>query len=307
MDIEDLAPSEHFPIVDSLDHTILMHRDAHFGGKFSIMLDYYKKEGKGVQPEISIERIERLHLLEEQLKQNLAALFLVSNEMEKVAEAIQAYQKLREIYEVKKPRSIHPQLIADLILSEEEEPAKEMEAIIAEKGLIVQSLINLLRNEDFYDPLFPGYGQSPFLAAQCLGAIGDKRAIISLFEEIGHGDFFDDEQIIQALKTIGQPARDFLLRVVSGRPLNEDNEKAAIALIAFKDDEEVANHCFALLAEDDVQDDPCLPTYLVLACEGLKDPGKREAFQKMSDTPRLDKQLREDMHAIIHLWKDENL
>ena len=306
MNIEDLVPSEHFPLLDALDHAILMHRDAHFGGKFSIMLDYYKKDGKGVQPEISIERIEKLHLLEDQLKQNLAALFLVSNEMEKVAEALQAYQQLREIYEVKKPKSIHPQLIADLVLSEEEEPSKEMEAIIAEKGLIVPSLINLLRNEDYYDPLFPGYGKAPFLAAECLGAIGDKRAIISLFEEIGHGDFFDDEQILQALKTIGKPARDFLLRVAHGRPLNEDNEKAAIALIAFKDDEEVALHCFDLLAQADVQEDPCLPTYLVLACEGLKDSAKRAAFQTMADNPGFDKQLREDMHAITHLWNNEN-
>ena len=26
--------SEQFPIVDAIDHDILMHRDAHFGGKF---------------------------------------------------------------------------------------------------------------------------------------------------------------------------------------------------------------------------------------------------------------------------------
>ena len=72
------------------------------------------------------------------------------------------------------------------------------------------ALIDLLRNEDFYDPLFPGYGEAPVLAAKCLGLIGDKRAIISLFEAIGEGDFFNEDIILDALHVIGNPARDFL-------------------------------------------------------------------------------------------------
>lgn len=302
MELEPNAPFEQFPLVDAIDHEILMHRDAHFGGQFPIMLDYYRKEGKGIQPEFDISRIERLAFLEEQLKQNLAALFLAAHEIQKVADSREAYQRLRAIYEVKKPKSPYPRLIADLILSEEEEPENEIAAIAAEKGKIVPTLIDLLRSEEFYDSLFPGYGQAPFLAVQCLGRIGDKRAIISLFEALGQGDFFADDQIIKALKAIGQPALEFLLHVVNGRPINEDNEKAAIALIAFKDNEEVANHCFDLLQQPDVQKDPCLPTYLVLACVGMKDPARREAFQKMAQDSRLRSLLREDMKGVIHEW-----
>lgn len=304
MEPEENLPFEQFPIIDAIDHEILMHRDAHFGGQFSIMLDYYRKEGKGVQPEFDLPRIERLASLEEQIKQNLAALFLAAPEMQKVADSRLAYQRLKAIYEVKKPKNQFPVLIADLILSEEEEPETEIAAIAAEKDKIVPALIDLLRSEELYDPLFPGYGQAPFLAVQCLGLIGDKRAIISLFEALGEGDFFADDQIIKALKAIGQPARDFLFHVLNGRPINEDNEKAAIALIAFKDDEGVANYCFDLLQESAIQKDPCLSTYLVLACSGLKDPVRRQALKVMSKDTRYSSLLREDIQGVIHEWEE---
>jgi hypothetical protein len=305
MDSNTDLPLEHFPIIDAVDHEILMHREAHFGGQFSIMLDYYRQEGKGAQPEFDIPRIERLAALEEQLKQNLAALFLAAHEIQKVADAREAYKELRAIYEVKKPKTHFPRLIADLILSEEEEAEAEIEAIVAEREKIVPALIDLLRSEELYDPLFPGYGLSPFLAVKALGRIGDKRAIISLFEALGQGDFFADDQIIKALKAIGEPAREFLLHVIKGRPINEDNEKAAIALIAFKDEDAVADVCFELLQQPDVQKDPCLPTYLVLICAGLKDPAKREAFKKMAQNHHLPSLLREDIKGVIHDWEEE--
>lgn len=305
MDPEVDLPFEQFPLVDAIDHEILMHRDAHFGGLFPIMLDYYRQEKKGIQPEFDIARIERLAALEDQVKQNLAAIFLAAPEMQKVADSREAYQRLRAIYEVKNPKTRYPRLIADLILSEEEEPEAEIASIAAEKDKIVPALIDLLSSEELYDPLFPGYGQAPFLAVECLGRIGDKRAIISLFETLGHGDFFADEQIVKALKTIGKPARDFLLHVVKGHPITEDNEKAAIALIAFKEDAEVANCCFDLLQKTDVQKDPCLPTYLVLACLGLEDPIKRESFKQMAQDTKLPSLLREDIKGVIHDWEQQ--
>lgn len=227
--------------------------------------------------------------------------------MQKVADSREAYQTLRAIYSIKKPKSQFPQLIADLILAEDEEAEKEIDAIAEHKDKIVPALIDLLRNETFYDPLFPGYGLAPFLAVKCLGRIGDKRAIISLFEALGHSDFFADDQIVKALRAIGNPAKEFLLHVVHGKPLNEDNEKAAIALLAFQDDEEVANACFDLLEQPDVQKDPCLPTYLVLICAGLKDPVRRHAFRVLSKSDKIPRQLREDMKGIIHNWEENSL
>ena len=295
---------EHFPLIDELDHEILMHRDAHFGGQFSFMLDYYKQERKGVQPEFSRSRIEKLALLEEQLKQNLAALFLTAQEMQKVADARAAYQKLRSIYAVNSPKNIHPHLIADLILSEEEEAEKEINAIVSEKDKIVPTLIELLRSEEFYDPLFPGYGKASAHVVKCLEQIGDKRAIISLFEAIGQKDFFVDDLIIKALKAINAPAKTFLLNVLKSKPITEDNEKAAIALLAFKEEEEeVANACFELLQQEDVLKDPCLPTYLVLVCTGLQDPIKKQMMKVMSLSAKLPAALREDIKQVMKEWK----
>lgn len=298
------ALPEQFPLIDSIDQEILMHRDVHFGGLFPLMLEYYKEEKKGVQPEFDIARIERLAALQDQMKQNLALLFLSGSDAEKVGEALTAYKQLKAIYEVKNSRIKYPQLIADLILAEDEEAEAEIAAVVAEKDKIVQPLIDLLRKEELYDPLFPGYGQAPFLAVKCLERIGDKRAIISLFEALGKGDFFADEQILNALKAIGLPARDFLLKVIAGRPLNEDNERAAIALVVFKDDEQVADFCFDLLQQPDVEKDMCLSTYLVLICAGLKDPNKQQAFIEMSQNPYISSMLREDMKVVIRDWEN---
>lgn len=296
---------EEYPLADAIDHEILMHRDAHFGGHFPTMIDYYREERKGAILDVDLKRIERLALLEEQMKQNLAALFLSAHEMQRVADAREAYSQLKQIYEVNQVKNRIPQLIADLILTEDEEGESEIQALVAQKDKVVPILIDLLKNEDLYDPLFPGYGQAPSLAVKCLGLIGDKRAIISLFESLGHEDFFADDQIVKALKEIGEPAKEFLLRVVAGRPINEDNERAAIALISFREDENVAETCFDLLQALDVQQDPCLPTYLVLACEGLKNPAKREAFIQLSKEGHLSRQLKEDMKAIIHGWEED--
>ena len=298
---EESIPFESYPVVDSIDHEILMHRDAHFGGLFSVMLDYYRDEGKGVQPEFDIPRIERLMHIEMQLKENIAALFLASDEMEKVADARAAYEKLRSIYEVTNPKSIHPQLIADLILTEDLEGEKEVAAIAVEKGLIVNALIDLLREDQLHDPLFPGYGLAPALIVSALEKIGDKRAIISLFEALGQGDFFEDEQILKALKAIGEPSKEFLLKVLHGKPINEDNERAAIALVAFGDDSKIAEASLALLHESDVLADPCLPTYLILACAGLKNESQQKELVELGEKLK-SKQHLEDIKTVVGGW-----
>jgi hypothetical protein len=302
---EDFA-LEQFPILDATDHDILMHRDAHFGGQFSVMLEYYRNESRGVQAEFSLARIESLSKLEQQIKQNLAALFLNGSEAQKVADARQMYQKLREIYEIQKPTSVYPRLIADLILTEDEEAIAEIAAIIGQKEAIVPCLLTLLRDDTLYDPLFPGYGQTPLLVIKCLEKIGDKRALISLFEAFGEGDFFMDEQIVKAFQVIGEPAQNFLLPILSTRPFNEDNEKAAIILIAFKDNERVAEKCFRLLQESDVQKDPCLSTYLVLASEGLVNKEQRSHFKALAIDPRTPPILRADMQEVLNSWNSAN-
>ncbi len=296
---------EALPITSALDHEILMHRDVHFGGQFEVMLDYYQKGGKGIQPEFDIPLIQSLYDIERTSKQNLSPLILSGPEMEKIGKAKEAYKKLRALYELKNPKP-HPILIADLILSEENPPQKEMEAIAQEKASIVPLLIDILRSEELYDPLFPGYGLPPTFAAQCLGMIGDKRAIIALFEALDQGDFFSEEAILKALKEVGQPAKEFLLKVLKGRPLNQDNEKAALALIQFREDPTIAKACFELLQDKEVRKHIPLGNYLILACEGLTDESSRKFFNNLENDPSIPSLWRTDIKTIAKLWKDDS-
>lgn len=294
---------EGLPMANAQDQEILKHREVHFGGKFDVMLDYYINEGKGVNPEFDLERIHTLAKMEKEMKTDLAPQLLSGADAEKIADAKTAYKKLRSLYEKPRPETKNMVLIADLILSEELEAENEIEAIVKEKNAIVPALIELLKSEEFYDPLFPGYGMAPSLAAKCLGMIGDKRAIISLFEAMGQGDFFDEDNALAALRAIGTPAKEFLLKVVRGRPLNEDNERAAIALIAFKDDEDVGQVALEMLQEAQVLQDIPLATYLILACEGLRDPESRKTFQALANDPKIAKILAQDIQAVTKTWE----
>jgi hypothetical protein len=293
---------DQLPIAYSPDNTILMHRDIHFGGSFDIMLDYYKSGGKGISKEIEVERIEELATLEKNTGHNLAAMMLSGAEADKIARARQAYQQLRDLYEIRNPKNRYPLLIADLILTEEEKAEKEIQAIVVEKGAIIPSLLVLLRNEDFYDPLYPGYGQAPALAAKCLGLIGDKRAIIALFEAISEGDFFNEDTILTALHAIGTPAKEFLLKVLHGLPLNQDNDHAAIALVCFKDDPEVQKTCLQMLCNIDLKKHPLLATHLVLACEEITDPSQRQQLLDLAKKASTPKNLQQDITAIAKAW-----
>ncbi|MBA3957311.1 MAG: hypothetical protein H0X51_02790 [Parachlamydiaceae bacterium] len=302
---------EQLPLSDAIDTLILMHRDVHYGGKFPIMIEYYENGGKGIVLDFEIARIRELQLAEKNLGQDLAPQVLSGADAEKVAKAKEAYKKLRDLYGVRKDEkasavSHYPSLLADLILSEEEEPKAEIAAIVAEKGAIVPALLDLLRSEDFHDPLFPGYGLGPSLAAKCLGLIGDKRAIVTLFETIGEEDFAFENLALEGLKAIGEPAQAFLLKVLHGRPITYDNERAAIGLLQFKDSPEVAAAFFKMLKEIDLSQHQILATYLILGCEGVTDETDRRAFIALGDALKTPKVLKQDFHTIAEHWKGKS-
>lgn len=293
----DLNEEENFTLANDEDRMILMHRDAHFAGDFESMLDYYKNEGKGICQEISISRIRELADYEASAGKNIASLMLTGADAEKISRVRDAYKGLRELYENSSKIS-GPRLIADLILSEEESPEDEIAAITNEKSKIVPLLIDLLRSEDFYDPLFPGYGLAPTLAAKCLGIIGDKRAMRTLFEGIGEGDIYSEDCLLDALKLIGEPAKAFLLQVLQSEPLNFDNERAAIALVRFKEDPIVASTCLKMLLKPKVWQDPALAVHLILTCEELRDPEERNQFCSLEKEPMFPKILLQDLKVI---------
>lgn len=287
---------------DDMDTLIVMHRDAHFGGSFDAMLTYYLNDGIGVYDDFEIERLHELADWENKSNQSLSKLLFKEQDQEKVDLAKAAYKRLKAD-QVKKAKSVGPKLIADLVLSENEDPENEIKAILAQKSEIVPYLLDLIKQEEYYDPLFPGFGKAPLHAMQCLGYLKDKRGIITLFESIGQGNFFDDDKILKTLQIIGDPAKEFLLKVVHGHPFNEDNEKAAIALLAFNEDPVVANTCLSLLKELNPKQHLLLMNYLILVCEGLQDEKGRSEFLQLTENAQLPKNLKQDVATIKKTWK----
>lgn len=296
--------SEHqeLPVIDHLDAEIIMHRDVHFGGQFSIMLHYYEQEGKGVRPEFNPRRILDLKQIEKTYRINLREHLLSPQQKERVQKAQKAYLDFKKMYELASDPNSPSLKLADLILSEEESPTLELEAVISLKDKLLDDLLLLIKNDDFYDPLFPGYGFAPELASYCLGKIGSIRAIEPLFDRIAKVDFYIEDVILEALKNIGIPARDFLFKRLVELPLSESNERAAVALIHFRHDPEVARMGLQLLKDTDFRTNHTLMGYLIVIGEGLKGLPEATVFKALKEDTSLPKLLRDDIDEVTRHW-----
>ncbi len=291
-----------FSFTDEIDHQILMHRDAHFGRNFQVMLDYYEGDHLGVQPEIDLERIGYLLELEQENGQDLAPLVLTPGEIEQVAKSLKAYRQLKALYTIENEKTPVPRLIADLILSEQEDPEEEIEAVVAQGAAAVPLLITLLQADDAFDPLYPGYGFAPLRAIVCLGRIKDTKAIVPLFETLSGDLDFEEDVILEAFQEIGEPAKQFLIKVLESRPLTADNLHAAFALGVFANDEAVAICCLKQLQDPDVQERLLLSTYLLCNCEGLRKKEYQESFKQLATSASFPVELKKEMSRIISSW-----
>lgn len=298
----DYPEEEGSSLTDELDHEVLMHRDAHFGGDFKVMFEYYEQEGIGTHPDIDLERIAYLAEIEKQLGENLAPLILTGSEAESVAKARRAYENLKEIYEIEEGESPFPRLLADLILSEEEEPAAEIEAVVSQGTRIVPELLHIVKSDDAFNPLFPGYGYAPYLAILCLGQIGDASAIVPLFETLGREMVFDEEPILEAFYAIGDPAKRFLLTLLPGRPITKDTINAAFALTVFANQIDVALVCLEQLKNPEVHEKPLLRSYLLMNCEGIKGTPYEMELAKMGDDCDLPHEFCKEIQSLLKTW-----
>jgi hypothetical protein len=300
------------PLVDNSDVEILMHRDSHFGGKFSVMIEYYDEEKKGVQEDFDVDHIKYMASLEEKLETNLSTKLLTGPDAEKVGKSRDIYKKLKALYEIpqEQEKSPIPRIIADLILSEEEEPEEERNAVSAQGKAALPHLLKILKQDFFLDPLFPGYGYAPIHVIECIGEIKGKEAVPVLFEMLGtqneNDDVFDIEQAaIEALSKIGPPSKTFLLKMIKGRPITRDNHKAAMALEGcFSSDAKVALTCFQQLHDDDVFADVSFLSFLILNCAALE-PQTREKFIAWSRKPSIPQDVRLEIESVISDWEDE--
>jgi hypothetical protein len=288
-----------FPILDLIDHEILMHRDTHFGGSFPVMIEYYEKNAKGVQEAFELNRIYELESLQQKSDLSLSDLVLSDFEKQEVQRSKKMYLDLRDLYAANLPSAL-PSLIADLILTEEEDPQNEIFALVSIGSAAVMPLIETLKTEDLYNPLFPGYGMAPALAAQCLGLLSDDRAIIPLFEALGKEDFFAEEAILDALVRLGNKAKEFLIKRLTRLPITVENERANIALLKFKEQEDIAKACLNMLKDKSTLQFPTFSAYLILGCIALKDPIDRQALLALHSSFSSD--LRQELEEIKKEW-----
>jgi HEAT repeat protein len=285
--------------VEEVDHEIIMHRDVHFNGSFPLMLGYYDSEKKGIQEAFDLERIERLALIEKTSPEPLSTLLLTEENHNAIKQAKKAYEALRKMKDLPPCAT---QKLAELIFCEEEEPIEAIEELCAYEQEAVNLLIPILKEEDFYNPLFPGYGLAPALAAECLGILQAKEAISPLFEAISRREFFVEEATLQALFKIGAPAKEFLLKALLKMPLSKENENAAIALIAFKDDPAIPKACLRLLEDPEVQKKESLFTYLLLTCDDLTEKEEISRLEALASLP-LSPALKEELSWILRSYR----
>lgn len=302
--MSDEEPSSgDYPLEYSLEKDILMHRDAHFAGDFASMLSYYQTGGRGAVLEVSIEQIQALHNLENEISSNLAAQVLGGAEAEKVAKSKAAYQRLREVYESDLAQDDPARLIADLILVEDDEETC-LEAIIAKGACMQEPLLNLLASQEFADDLCPGYGLAPLLAAKALGEIGDQKALEALFV------LLDDEreelvfEVLEALKTMGPIASSFAQKTLVSQPMSRDNHRAAYLLSSvFSHEEQSAKAALSFLQQNKSVIEPGLLSILILLCASLKSEDQRLQFQNWAEQEDLSPYLKKDLEAVYYDWK----
>ena len=295
-------PNVQFPLLDTLDLEILMHRDAHFGGNFEVMIEYYGKDQVGVMPDFEEKRIRELAHIEKEVGQNLSDEVLPEPARVQVERSKQLYLDLREIYEQENPNR-HALMISNLVLSESQDPTDEIQAILDEGREMVPLLIDLISSDSFYDPLFPGYGRTPIFAARCLAKLQDEEAIPKLFNAMGFDSFFTDEAMITAIRSFGEKAKPFLFKALETKPISKNNEHAAICLMEYSEDEGVAKHCLKMLKDPDNQKNIPFATYLVFGCTALTDSTDREAFKEIFSSLDAKSDLFHEMNIIIKSWK----
>ena len=284
---EDVTSDEfldpNLALFDEEDKEILMHRDAHFSGNFDLMLSYYEDEKRGAVLDIDPRRIMELKILEERMQKNLAPLLLQGPDAEKVSLAKVLYKGLNAQYDKKETTPLE-KAICDLIFSEEVSNDELLQTICSFGTTAIPHLIALFENPLMHDPLFPGYGKAPQDFAKALGMLHAEDAIPILFQQIGTSDFDLEEACLKALENMQNPTKTFCLKILSGRPITKDSERAALLLLSFKKDKNVQKAFLQNLEDPAVRKREQLACFCILGCEELEQDLRPQFFTLMKNT-----------------------
>jgi hypothetical protein len=288
------------PLLNTVDLEILMHKDAHFGGSFQVMIDYYENDGIGVQEDFELDRIKDLRDFDKD--GHLSSQVLPDASKNEVIFSSSLYKKFKESYEKKEPL---PPKISDLILSEKEIPTEEINALVAIAELSTQPLLEILEQDHFYNPLNPGYGRSPINASLALRKIQNNDTIPQIFQCLGKS-FNVDEAIINTLITFGKDGSDFLQERLESTPYTHDNYIAAMALSSFPLNDETATVALSLLKDEKTYKHKDYIPYLICICEGLSTTEQREEFIQLSQSKWVDVSVKREIKLIATFWSNNS-
>ncbi len=286
------------PFLNTIDLEILMHKDAHFGGSFDVMIEYYQSDGIGVQEDFDIERIQELASFDN--TSHLSAEVLPELAINDVLFSKELYKKFRHCYE---GDDLLLKKLADLILTESWDPKEEIDALAAFNERAIKPLVEILTQDHFYNPLNPGYGRAPINIALTLKKIGSHEAIPYLFQALGKS-FSIDEILIQTLISFGHKGEDFLRARLAATPYTKDNYFAAMALSSFPTSPETAKLALSLISLKESIPHSAYFSYLICICEGLEADSDRKIFIELSKNDQLSKDISSEMALIASFWKN---
>jgi len=277
------------PLVDEEDRDILMHRDAHFAGNFDLMIEAYMDEKKSAVLDTSMKRIQTLARQEQELQRNIAAILLSGPDAEKIAFSRKMYRDLSALFD--NPQKSLPKAVAGLILTESEHAEEEIDEVCSYGKAAIEPLLEIVESPLFTDPLFPGYGEAPLLAARALALLQAGEAVMPILYLIKEAPHLENE-LVTVLHAIGPTAKVSLMKLAE-----HYDDTALQALLAFPD-HETAAFCFRMLKSN--PDHPAAP-YFVLGCEHLNDQEKQE-FTDLLKSGKYPAGVLEEMRFLTSSW-----
>jgi len=270
-----MSRPSNLPVFDEIDRQILKHKQVHFSSSFPAMIEYYKEEKKGAILPTTVERLYQLHQIEETTGHDLATLVLSDQDIAEIKEAMKAYHRLESLAKQEKN-------LGDLIFTEEENPKKLIKNLSLEKKAF-PLLLEMIQSDDFFNPLFPGYGLAPVLAAKTLSLAKEKKAIPFLFERIGHLDFEVESHFLSALSEFGEDALQFLFQILKHKGSDVQVKHAILALSHFEPSPLIAKRALEKLQQLEL-DHPDLSFILLIEfCRELKTKQERTQFSKLKE------------------------
>ncbi len=290
-----------FNLTNESHHMILMLRDAHFRGHFDLMLQsFYNENFIGNNLNIDISEIEYLEKIEKKIQQNLAPLILSANEAERIYKSRLMYENLKKVYFLKnKNNNEKSKILADLLLIEFFPFDKEVNAVIQLKDDIIPDLLNIINNPNFYDPVFPGFGEIPKIAIECLSKINNPKVIPHIFSLLGKENLSDDD-LSFFLSQFNENAKKFFFKILISLPITKDHSIAAFCLTRFNDLETI-KFCEELLYIPEYHKDPLLLYYLINIV--IQNPNSN-LIQYIQEKiyKKLPKNLQKEIDLIVRDW-----